>query len=653
MGFTRSTRSLFTCLLLLTSLQTEARSSESLEPKTNHRLEQGGLSIEMRLASLAGESLREGDDVSFEFDIRDASGRPMSGAFPAAWMDLVPASEKRDDKSCQTKLSSFISGSLLSQPELDLNIYYVLTLNDDPSISVVDPLFGFGGSKLLDMVLLESPGVDWALTSDQQRLFVSMPEAQGVAVIDTATWTVLTKLRLKALPGRLALQEDGAYLWIAFEDQKDASKSGVAAYHLSNLMPAARIVTGEGPHDLAFSQGDRYLWVTNQSSGTVSLIEVAGLGKVSEIATAPAPVSVEYSALADMAYVSHDSGSIVALSAGSEAKVVARMVAEPGLRALRFAPGGRYGFVPNPAADVVHILDAAKNRIVQTGDMETRPNEVTFSDELAYVRHAGSEIVLTIPLDQIGREGEAVPVVDFPGGQEPPGQFEQPALAAGIVQAPGANAVLVANPGDEVVYYYKEGMAAPMGSFSNYGRRPRAVRVVDRSLREHSPGIYRTEARLRRPGHYDVAFFMDSPRVTHCFEVVVEPNLELAEARRRARPLLVEPVRSEAEALAGQPWTLQFELRDPHTQEPVEGLEDVQIMALKAPGTWHRRHWAEDRGKGRYAVRIVPPESGVYYAFVGCESRGLGLQEGGYVVVHVSDPAPVPSEASTQNTISR
>ena len=49
-----------------------------------------------------------------------------------------------------------------------------------------------------------------------------------------------------------------------------------------------------------------------------------------------------------------------------------------------------------------------------------------------------------------------------------------------------------------MVYYYKEGMAAPMGSFSNYGRRPRAVRVVDRSLREQSPGIYRTEARLRR-----------------------------------------------------------------------------------------------------------------------------------------------------------
>jgi hypothetical protein len=68
------------------------------------------------------------------------------------------------------------------------------------------------------------------------------------------------------------------------------------------------------------------------------------------------------------------------------------------------------------------------------------------------------------------------------------------------------------------------------------------------------------------------------------------------------------------------------------------GLGDVQILALKAPGTWHRRQWAEERGDGVYTVSLVPPEAGVYYAFVGCESRGLGLQEGGYVVVHVGDP---------------
>ena len=55
---------------------------------------------------------------------------------------------------------------MLSRPEVDLNVYYVLALNEDATISVVDPLFGYGSSKLLTMVFLHSPGEDWALSAD-------------------------------------------------------------------------------------------------------------------------------------------------------------------------------------------------------------------------------------------------------------------------------------------------------------------------------------------------------------------------------------------------------------------------------------------------------------------------------------------------------
>ena len=33
--------------------------------------------------------------------------------------------------------------------DLVLNVYYVLTLNGNGTIGVVDPLFGYGGTKLL------------------------------------------------------------------------------------------------------------------------------------------------------------------------------------------------------------------------------------------------------------------------------------------------------------------------------------------------------------------------------------------------------------------------------------------------------------------------------------------------------------------------
>ena len=55
---------------------------------------------------------------------------------------------------------------------------------------VVDPLFGYGGSRLLEMTVLESPGEDWVLSADASLLFVSMPFVGKVAVVDTASWDV-------------------------------------------------------------------------------------------------------------------------------------------------------------------------------------------------------------------------------------------------------------------------------------------------------------------------------------------------------------------------------------------------------------------------------------------------------------------------------
>ncbi len=88
-----------------------------------------------------------------------------------------------------------MQGSLRSRPDVDLNAYYLLALNEEANISVIDPLLGFGGSKLLTMVLLKSPGEDWALTSNRSKLFVSMPLVNQVAVVDTTTWKVITDVR--------------------------------------------------------------------------------------------------------------------------------------------------------------------------------------------------------------------------------------------------------------------------------------------------------------------------------------------------------------------------------------------------------------------------------------------------------------------------
>ncbi|HET9226617.1 MAG TPA: hypothetical protein VFR31_08105, partial [Thermoanaerobaculia bacterium] len=248
-----------------------------------------GLAVDLSVEPVTGGgALKEAQDVRVRLRISDeATGSPLTGLFPAAWLDLPPAAETENARPCGEKISAFLGGSVLSPPEVDLNSYYVLAMNQDGTLSVVDPIFGFGGSKLLTMVFLDSPGEDWALSADGERLFVSMPASGAVAVVETHGWKVVGKVSLPR-PGRLALEPGGARLWAATE-------GGVAAVDASNLSFTIHIPTGKGPHDLAIG-GDR-VFVTNRDEGTVSVVDTRTLRKVGEVATGLRPVSVTWSDL--------------------------------------------------------------------------------------------------------------------------------------------------------------------------------------------------------------------------------------------------------------------------------------------------------------------------------------------------------------------
>jgi YVTN family beta-propeller protein len=602
------------------------------------RAVQAGVAVDLSIES-AGEKpgeLREGQEAVFRFKISDTTtGTPLAGGYPAAWIDFVPDAARVESKSCTDRVEDLIGGSILSRPEVDLNVYYVLALNEDATISVVDPLFGFGNTKLLAMVYLDSPGEDWALSPDRNRLYVSVPESNQVAVVDTVAWKVLSKIAVGPRPTRLALQPDGARLWVTLEGGPEA---GVAAIDTAKAEVAARLPTGRGRHELALSDDNRFVYVTNAADRTLSVIDAARLARVGDVSLGVAPTSLAFSPLARAVYVaSEEAGAVVAVG-GEKPQVLARMEADAGLGQIRFAPGGRLGFVVNPRTDRLHILDAALNRVIQTGILLDGPDQVTFTEHLAYVRHRGSEVVMMVPLDEVGVEGRPVPVVDFPGGEHRLGAWKRPSPADSIVRAPGANAVLVANPADKAIYFYKEGMAAPMGSFRNYSREPRAVLVVDRSLKERTAGSYETVARLPGPGRYQVAFFLDSPRAVHCFPLTVVADPVAEERRAQQQPAKVESLIDASRVVrAGEKVRLRFRLSDPRTGQPKDGLQDVTVLLYTAASHRQWREVARPVGEGVYEVEVTPPVPGSYHVAVSSPSMSLPFHLSPRIILRVSE----------------
>jgi len=632
----------FKALVCMTFLAVTAPALAEAAEAPGNKLVQEGIAVELAVEPLLipgqpGQPPREGESARIRLTVTDTNtGAPLSGLYPTAWLDrrqpdLTSGGASEGAAGCHKKVESFLGGGLLSRPEIDLNTYYVLALNDDASLSVVDPLFGYGSSKLLTMVFLKSRGVDWVLTADARRLFVAMPDADAVAVVDTETWKVTADLPAGRHPRRLGLQPDGQLLWTV-------SDSGVTVIDVRD----ARVVKelpAPGLHDLTFSSDSRWALAASEKEGTVTVFDAVHLTRLRDVAVGGPPVSLDWSAAASAAYVSVGNGTIVAVrpdAAEPVAKIVLKTPKtdkqEKGMDMgrLRFAPGGRLGFVLQPARKLVRIFDATSNRLVQTADVEAEPDQVTFSKELAYVRHRGSEQVLMIPLQGLGAEGRPVPLIDFPGGEHPPGRSTGGVAADGIVATPGEAAVLVANPEDETIYFYKEGMAAPMGHFQNYGRQPRAVLVVDRTLREVRPGVYETETRMTGAGDYELALLLDSPRIVHCFPVKVAENPVLA-AERSHKPLGIEVLSQTDTVTAGQEATVRFRLTDPndlkHPGAPKTGLHDVRVLTFLSPGVWQQRHWATESAAGIYEIRFQPPEAGLYFIFLEVASAGMPLQK--------------------------
>jgi YVTN family beta-propeller protein len=579
------------------------------------------------------------EEATVRFRVRDtATGTPLSGVRPSAWMTLREGAAAADAQRCREKVQSFLQGSLRARPDVDLNTYYILALNPEPNLSVIDPLLGFGGSKLLTLVMLKSPGEDWALAADRTKLFVSMPLANQVAVVDTTTWKVIANLDTGSKPSRLALQPDQKYLWVG--NDGEGAQGGVSVIDTSSLKVVATIATGAGHKEIAFGGDNRFAFVANRDAGTLSILDVAALKKLKDVKTGAQATALAFSPLSRAVYVLSEAEGSVAVVDGQSHTVATRIAVQPGVKSIRFAPGGRYGFVPNAEQSVVHIFDASTNRLLHSTPVGKGPDQVAFTGTFAYVRSTGTEEVSMIRLSTIGKE---IDIVKFPGGQLAPGASRNASvLADAFVPAPEGNTMLVANPADKMIYYYSEGMAAPMGNFQNYKREPRAVMIVDRSLREESRGVFTTNVKLPRSGVYDVAFLLDSPRIIHCFEAEARPNPALAQERRTA--IRAEYMTAGRQLRVGEPYKLRFKLTDTATGQPKADLKDVRVLFFLTPGIWQKRDFAKPVGEGVYELELNAPQEGVYMIFIESQSQGVSFRQLPYLTLEAKEAAAPPAK---------
>ena len=200
-------------------------------------------------------------------------------------------------------------------------------------------------------------------------------------------------------------------------------------------------------------------------------------------------------------------------------------------------------------------------------------------------------------------------------------------------------AVLVSNYLDNSIYYYTEGMAAPSGHFSTYGKKPKAVLAVDKSIEEVALGTYETTAKLRTPGDYDISLFLDTPSFMECFPITILPDEDKEKERlnKLIGPLSIKYLTQKSLASVGEEVTVTFELMDSKTKETVTNLKDVRLMTMDSFGKGNSNVVAkETETKGVYSTKLTLEDEGVHYVYIECNSRGLSFNNPQFLVLHAS-----------------
>ncbi len=635
-----------TFLLLLCGVAYPVAAADNVTAPAPERFVREGISLEFTHAPVGkkdgGGKVLEGEYAEIRFRVTDAgTGKPIRGLRPGAWMDIgKPLGQKETAPlSCGQKVSLYLQGIVGIQPLVNMNGYFVLVMNKEPNIFVIDPFVGITGrTNLYASIRLSEPGTDWTKDRDEKRFYVTLSNAGKVAVISTEIFKPVAEVDAGKNPVRVALQPDGRLLWVG-NDGKGGGEGGVTAIDTVTLKIVASIPTGRGHHELAFSPDSRFLYATNRGGGTVSVIDIRERKKLRDLSTGPQPISMDYSAAAGALYVADGQDGSIAVVDGQSHEVVTRVPVKPGLGPMRFTPDGRWGILLNSLENAVHILDPASNKIAHTVPVGKEPFQMALSRSFAHVRCLGSEKVYMVNLLELGKETPP-PVTSYQVGAEPPAGIPDIGLAPGIANAVGESEVLAVNPVNRTTYFYMEGMNAPSGSFRNYGMHPRAVGTANRSLKETEPGVYTTRTRFPVAAQYDVAFFLESPEIVHCFTAVAEENPDLL---KDDGGLALEYLVEDRAVPASDNVSVRFRLSEKRTGQGKEGIRDVTLISFRTPGRDRRQTVAREAGEGVYVAELNLSKPGAYYVYVTVPSMKIGFRDFVHLSLRVTDPKPSPS----------
>ena len=201
-----------------------------------------------------------------------------------------------------------------------------------------------------------------ALNADGSRAYVTLKGAAKVAVINTATNSVLTTISTGAGPEAVAVSPNGSRVYVS-----NTGGSTVSVIDAATNKVVASVTVGSQPSGLAVSANGSRLYVTTKATDQVAVVDTATNKVLTKVAVGDAPVDVAVRTGEARAYVVNSAGQRVG---GQHRHQHGGGRADRGVASqptgVAVSGDGTRVYVAN-GDDTVSVIDAASNTVVRTG----------------------------------------------------------------------------------------------------------------------------------------------------------------------------------------------------------------------------------------------------------------------------------------------
>ncbi len=578
---------------------------------------------------------RRNDDsglADVHLELRDGlSGSPLNYGQRrlAAWLQRPLPTLAEAEYRCSDKVRMLASPGPGRRATVDFNTFRLLTVNEDRTLTVINPFLAVNNAKLESIVTL--PGDVGAVLQrrDAHEVWLAIPAIDQLLVIDTDTRSIRHTHRLEGGARPVALVEAGGSVWAA-----QAGRDGWLRFDQSVAMPTE--VPAPRVHAMLSIPG---------ATSPMGLADdgIVGLDEGMPIVhlAGQSIRSVIWSPLAQRLLASTEDGGLLWMDP-TDGRVSQRLVLSPAI-AMAVFDDGRYLLVASDDG-MLRVIDVATGEVMNGHEMTDTPNGIGFTDGFAYLQGAGSAQMTLFSLADL-RRGRMQPVKVSVGGVS--GAVFR-AETTGIAPIPGARlmtpmpdgiGMYVANPLDGQIYQYAEGMMAPAGSFSTYRRSPIALMLLDTGLEQIGPGSYRAVMRAPKAGRYELVLSGVEPRFASCRVMDVSGPADSVATTTAPRPQ-VRLLAVEQDAEGGKV-RVKAQLLDERDQ-PVGVGVDLTLLAFDRRNGWQAIRPMQAIHPGIYEGRLDAPPATTLDLRVSSRAADLPFHAGGLGTYRTLDARGVP-----------